>query len=166
MPVSLQAATAAPTPEPQTRTRALGVAALDRLADLARLVGVVDPHRVGVGAEVDHVVPGERLEHRVAQVDAAVVERDRDLHRTSTRAILPSSNVKRSGSIRPSACTMRDRVAVVPHLDRLELHRRQLALDAEPRRDKRRRTALHRLGLLHATRSSRAAARATTLSRL
>ena len=89
MPVILQAATEAPTPEPQTRIAALGLAALNRLADLARLVGVVDPHRVGVGAEVDHLVPGERLEHRVAQVHAAVVERDRDLHRTSTRRSCP-----------------------------------------------------------------------------
>ena len=32
---------------------ALGVAGADRLADLARLVGVVDADGVGVGAEVD-----------------------------------------------------------------------------------------------------------------
>jgi hypothetical protein len=36
-------------------------------------------------------------------VGAAVVERGRDLHRTSTRAIFPSSNVNRIGSVRPSA---------------------------------------------------------------
>ena len=100
---------------------ALGLAALDRLADLARLVGVVDPDRVGVGAEVDHLVPDKRLEHRVAQVHAAVVERDGDLHRTSTRAILPSSKVKRIGSDAAVRAHARDRVAVVAHLDRLEL---------------------------------------------
>src|SRR3954462_11457668 len=84
----------------------LRVAALDRLADLAGLVGVVDPHRVGVGAQVDHVVVRERLHYRVAQMNAAVVERHRHLHRTSTRAIFPSSKVNRRGSVRPSACTI------------------------------------------------------------
>ena len=80
MPVILQAATDAPTPEPQTRTPRSARPSLDRLAELARLVGVVDPHRVGVGAEVDHLVRDERLEDRVAQMHAAVVERDRDVH--------------------------------------------------------------------------------------
>src|SRR5579885_2403670 len=55
-----------------------GLAALDPLADLARLVRVVDAHRRVVRAEVDHVVVGERSEHRLAELDAAVVERDRD----------------------------------------------------------------------------------------
>src|SRR4051794_31896780 len=61
---------------------ALGIAAQDRLADLPRLVRVVDPRRVGVGAEVDGVAAGvgERREHLLAQVDAAVVERGRDPH--------------------------------------------------------------------------------------
>ena len=80
MPVSLQAAIAAPAPEPQTRIAAPGLAALQRLPDLSGLVRVVDPHLGGVGAEVDHVVVGERFEHRLAQGDAPVVERDRDLH--------------------------------------------------------------------------------------
>ena len=101
----MQAATDAPTPEPQTRiprsARPSWIA-----SPISRLVGVVDPHRVGVGAEVEHLVPGDRFEHGVTQVNAAVVEGDRDLHRTSTRAILPSSNVKRIGSVRPSASTI------------------------------------------------------------
>jgi hypothetical protein len=41
---------------PAHEHRAFRVAALDRLADLPRLVGIVDPHRIGVGAEVDHLV--------------------------------------------------------------------------------------------------------------
>ena len=63
---------------------ALGVAALDRLAELARLVRVVDPLGVRVGAEVDDLV-AERcdlLEHALAQLHASMVECDRDLHRS------------------------------------------------------------------------------------
>ena len=89
MPAILHAATDAPTPEPQTSTPRSALPALDRLAELARLVRIVDPDRVGVGAEVDDLVPDERLEHRVAQVHAAMVESDGELHRTSTRAICP-----------------------------------------------------------------------------
>src|SRR5471030_536396 len=62
------------------------VAALDRLAHLASLVGIVDAHRIGVGAEVENVVPGERLEHGVPQVDATMVEGGRDLHATRSRS--------------------------------------------------------------------------------
>ena len=76
----MQAATAAPTPEPQTSTPRSASAVADRVADLARLVGVVDAHRVRVGAEIDDVVRLERLQNRLAQMDAAVVEGDRDLH--------------------------------------------------------------------------------------
>ena len=65
---------------------ALGASLLNRLADLTRLVGVVDAHRVGVRAEVDHLVPVERLEHRFAQVHAAMVERDSDLQETRSRS--------------------------------------------------------------------------------
>src|SRR3954470_10667873 len=36
--------------------------ALDRLAELACLVGVVDADGVGVGAEVDHLMPAVRVE--------------------------------------------------------------------------------------------------------
>jgi hypothetical protein len=43
----------------------LGSPVLDHLTELTRLVRVVDPHRVGIGAEVDHVVHDERLENRV-----------------------------------------------------------------------------------------------------
>src|SRR6266508_5405571 len=56
---------------------ALGVAGADRVAHLARLVGVVDPLGVGVGPEVDRVV-AERIdlaEDARAQLHASVVER-------------------------------------------------------------------------------------------
>src|SRR5688572_13148601 len=59
---------------------ALGLAALDLLADLARLVRVVDTDVGAVGAEVDHLVALERLRDGVAQVDATVVEGDGDPH--------------------------------------------------------------------------------------
>src|SRR2546423_5980997 len=36
----------------------LGVSAEDRLTDLARLVGIVDPNGVGIGSQVDHLMPG------------------------------------------------------------------------------------------------------------
>src|SRR5918994_5888551 len=52
----------------------VGVAALDRLAELTRLVRVVDPFGVRVGAEGD--------QHPLAQLPPAVVECDRDVHRT------------------------------------------------------------------------------------
>ena len=81
MPVILQAAIAAPAPEPQTRIAALGLAALDRLADLARLVRVVDRGRsaVSVPRSID-LVALERLEDGLAEVDATMVEGDGDLH--------------------------------------------------------------------------------------
>ena len=61
---------------------ALGLSVLDRGAELGRLHGVVDPHRVGVGAEVDDLVPllAQRLEDRLAEVDSPVVERHSDFH--------------------------------------------------------------------------------------
>ena len=79
----MQAATEAPTPEPQTRIAALRLAAKNRLAELLGLVRVVDPRRVGVRAEVDHLVPRavELLEQAFAQLHAAVVESDSDTHR-------------------------------------------------------------------------------------
>ena len=60
----------------------LGGAAVQRLADLARLVRVVQPHGVGVGAEVDDVVAvhSENVENGLAKVHAAMVERDGDSH--------------------------------------------------------------------------------------
>ena len=86
IPATLLAATEAPTPEPQTSNAALGVAAPDRLGDLARLVRVVDPRLRLVGAEVDRLVPERRqlLQQPFAQLDAAVVEGDGDSHRTVT----------------------------------------------------------------------------------
>jgi len=67
---------------------ALRAAVEQRLADLARLVGVVDPHRVRVRAEVDDLVPAaaQRLEHHVAQVHSAVIECHRDVHQLATRS--------------------------------------------------------------------------------
>ena len=56
MPAILQAAIAAPAPEPQTRTPRSASPPMDRLADLARLVRVVDAHLARVGAEVDDLV--------------------------------------------------------------------------------------------------------------
>src|SRR5436190_13592539 len=69
---------------------ALGVTLTDRLADLARLVGVVDPDLVGLDPEVQDVVP-ERVElgeNRVAQPHAAVIERDCNPHRTVTLPLM------------------------------------------------------------------------------
>ena len=79
----MQAATDAPTPEPQTRIAALRLAAEDRLAQLLGLVRVVDPVGVGVRAQVDDLVPQavELLEQTFAQLHAAVVESDSDTHR-------------------------------------------------------------------------------------
>src|SRR3954451_2229832 len=48
----------------------------DRLAHLARLVRIVDPDRIRIGAEIDRLVAerGERFEHGVTEMDAAMVE--------------------------------------------------------------------------------------------
>ena len=61
---------------------ALRLAVLDRLAELARLVRVVDPHRVGVRAEIDGLVAQglELVEDPLAELDAPVVERHGDSH--------------------------------------------------------------------------------------
>jgi hypothetical protein len=61
---------------------AVGVAGLNHLSDLARLVRVVDPDFVRVRPEVDHLVAEARdlVEHRVAELHPSVIERDRDLH--------------------------------------------------------------------------------------
>src|SRR5436190_8488232 len=90
---------------------ALGLAAENRLADLPRLVRVVDPDRVGVHAAVEDVVPElrERREHRVAQVEAAVVERGDDVHVTrSSSAVafattLSTLKPSRSSTVVPGA---------------------------------------------------------------
>src|SRR5438270_1263707 len=61
---------------------ALRRAARDRLTELACLVRVVDPHGVGVGAEIDGLVTvaAQELEHGLAQVHPPVVEGDGDPH--------------------------------------------------------------------------------------
>src|SRR5215207_3461879 len=63
---------------------ALRASVLNRLAELARLVRIVDPLRVRVGAEVDGLVAPllELVEDALAQLHAAVVERDGDPHAT------------------------------------------------------------------------------------
>ena len=89
MPAILQAATDAPTPEPQTRMPRSASSVVDRLAELARLVGIVDPQRVGVRAEVDDLggrPPSSVSRIVVAQMHAAVVERDGDVHPVTPRA--------------------------------------------------------------------------------
>jgi len=70
---------------PADEDAAVGLARTDRLADLLRLVGVVDPHRRIVGAEIDRVVSQrrDRRDDRASQLRAPVVERDGDAH-TST----------------------------------------------------------------------------------
>ena len=55
---------------------ALGVAGADRVADLLRLVRVVDALGVGVGAEVDDVVARERFEHGGSEVVGPSLARD------------------------------------------------------------------------------------------
>ena len=61
---------------------ALGLSVLDGGAERGRLLRVVDAHRVGVGTEVDHLVSllAQRLENRLPQEHAPVVERHGDLH--------------------------------------------------------------------------------------
>jgi hypothetical protein len=65
---------------------ALGLSAANRRRDLTRLVRIVDPRLGLVGAEIDHVMTERRqfLQQSLAQLDAAVVEGDRDSHRTVT----------------------------------------------------------------------------------
>src|SRR5829696_3384983 len=61
---------------------ALGVAVQDRVAELARLVRVVDTLRIRVGAEVDRLVSErvELLQQALAELHAPVVERNRNPH--------------------------------------------------------------------------------------
>ena len=61
---------------------ALRLAVLDRGAELGGLVRVVDPDRVGVGAEVDDLVTllAQRFEDLVPEMDAAMVEGNGDVH--------------------------------------------------------------------------------------
>src|SRR5215210_8219344 len=63
---------------------AFGVPADHRVAELARLVRVVDPLCIRVRTEVDGLVPErvQLLQHPLAQLDAAMVERDGDPHAT------------------------------------------------------------------------------------
>ena len=103
MPASLLAATEAPTPDPQTRTPRSAPAGLNRLAELARLVRIVDT-RLGLEhAEVDGLVAGrfDLLQHAAAQLDAAMVEGDGYPHRGVT---LPAWKARNSGASSASSC--------------------------------------------------------------
>ena len=112
MPSILHAATEAPTPEPQTSTPRVGLAAQDRLTDSARPLGVVDAHGVGVDAEVDRSVPGvrDRAEHRVPQLHPPVVEaaatsslRDPRRRHQPTRARSASASAATRAGVKPSS---------------------------------------------------------------
>ena len=52
-------------------------------------VRVVDAHLVRVRAEIEDLVIGQRLDDGIAEVDAAVVEGDGDLHATRSRSAAP-----------------------------------------------------------------------------
>src|SRR5579884_691584 len=89
---------------------ALGVARADRLADLARLVRVVDAHARIVRAEVEDFVRVEGLHHRLAQRHPAVVERDGDArHATRSRSAVARATTlstlkpRRSSTVVPGA---------------------------------------------------------------
>jgi transketolase len=69
---------------------AVGVAVLQRLAELPRLVGVVDRLGIGIGAQVDRLV-AQRVElgkNRLAQPHAAVIERDCNPHHFVTLPLM------------------------------------------------------------------------------
>src|SRR5581483_837877 len=76
---------------------ALGLPVEHRLPDLPRLDRVVDPNRVGVGAEVDDLMAEGRelLEHAFAELDTPMVERDRHPH---VRVTLPRWTTYSSGA--------------------------------------------------------------------
>src|SRR5262245_35855901 len=67
---------------PTHEDAALRVSPEDGLADLPRLVGIVDAGRRGVGAEIQRVVTerGQLGEQPLTELHAPVVERDGDLH--------------------------------------------------------------------------------------
>ena len=80
IPASLQAATEAPTPEPQTKTPRSASPSENGLADLARLVRIVDPGRIRVGTQVDARSARRARRALRREMDATVVECDRDVH--------------------------------------------------------------------------------------
>src|SRR5262249_8134542 len=84
---------------------ALGASVEDRLAELVGLVGGVGANRVGVRPEVDDHVPRllEGLKDPVAEMDAAVVEGDGDVHFpdtpvTKTSRWLPPDSLQNAGA--------------------------------------------------------------------
>src|SRR5581483_4886368 len=81
----------------------LRLAALDRFADLTRLVGVVDTHGVGICAEVDDVVAGQCREDGFSEVHAAMVERDGDLHRYATRCSSAAAFATTFSTLKPNS---------------------------------------------------------------
>src|SRR5204862_7769230 len=77
-PIQLGDGDGSPDPRTADENPSLRVPDLEQLAELSRLVGVIDPHGVGVHAEIERLVP-ERVElgePRGAQAHAAMVERD------------------------------------------------------------------------------------------
>src|SRR6188508_535547 len=90
-------------PRPADEDAAVGASLLDRLAELASLVRVVDA-RLGVErAEVDGLVAAglDLLQHALAQLHATMVERDRNPHRAVT---LPGWKARNSGVSSASSC--------------------------------------------------------------
>ena len=82
-PGSLQAATEAPTPEPQTRIPRSAPPVDHGLAELPGQVRVVDPRLGRVDAEVDALRGRSAVQLRedgLAQLHASMVERDGDPH--------------------------------------------------------------------------------------
>ncbi len=85
---------------PADENAPLRAAVADRRTDVLRDVGIVDPHRVGVDAEVERVVASGRdgAEDGLAQMAAAVVEARSDLH----QATRPTASTTACG-VRPSS---------------------------------------------------------------
>ena len=79
---------------------ALRLAAADRLAELPRLVGVVDPGLVGSVPRSTGSCPSRCSSSRnaLAELDAPVVERHRDLHRSTD----PRFTVSHEGEVEPN----------------------------------------------------------------
>ncbi len=66
--------------KPADEDSALRIAAENSLADLTRLVRIVDPHGVRIRAEIDDLVCCKGVENGVSQQDAAMVESNRNPH--------------------------------------------------------------------------------------
>ena len=118
MPSILLAATQTPRLQlPQMITPRSARPVPDRLAELARLVGVVDTDRVEiVRAEIDDHVPRrlDRLQHDVAKLHAAMVECGRDLHRIASAPSCTSRAAATASTVSPSSVRIRSYGAEAP----------------------------------------------------